>query len=228
MYIDVNNSPQNVFDKHMALKCPNCNAYSNITAISIPRYEFVHRFKLQKVGVVYRCDACNSPVFMKFDVVGSSSGLIDISERGQLIERAQETFEYKYLPAEVANDFREALACYSIGAYNAFAAMCRRTIQSASTALGAAGGDKVLSQLKDLKDVAQIDHDTFEALKQIVITGHDGAHPHLPALTGDRADILLELMKDVLQQIFVRKGKIQEAIDLRKGAIHEKSQKEAS
>lgn len=127
----------------------------------------------------------------------------------------KETFDFQYLPQAVAEDFKEALSCYSEGCYNAFAAMARRTVQSVSADLGAKGSDKVLGQLKDLKEMAQIDDETFEVLKQIVVGGHDGVHPHLPPLSVERAGVLLELMKDVLYQLFVRKAKVQEAITLR-------------
>jgi len=133
----------------------------------------------------------------------------------------KETFDFARLPKEVAEDFREALACYSIFCFNAFAAMTRRTVQSMCTDLGAEGKNKVLKQLKDAKAMAEgeIDEDTFEVLQQIIIAGHNGAHPHLPKLSPERAAILLELMKSVLDQIYVRKEKLKEAIALRKEDI---------
>jgi hypothetical protein len=72
--------------------------------------------------------------------------------------------------------------------------------------------------------VAQVDDDTFNGLKQIVIDGHDGSHPHLPKLNPQRAGVLLELMKDVLYQLYVRKGKLKEAMELRQAAIQKKDQ----
>lgn len=220
MIVPHSNDPQNVFDKHYALKCPHCGVQSNISAISIPRYEFVVRFKPSKVGIVYRCDSCGAPIFLRFAIQHDfGNNRFIIHEEFEEIERAQETFEFKYLPEEVAADFRESLICYSSGAYNGFAAMCRRTVQSVSSNLGAQGGDKVLSQLKDLKEMAQIDDETFGVLKQIVIDGHDGAHPHLPRLNSARAAVLLELMKDVLYQLYVRRGKLQEAMALRQASI---------
>ncbi|HZF57408.1 MAG TPA: DUF4145 domain-containing protein, partial [Rubrobacter sp.] len=129
------------------------------------------------------------------------------------------TFEYQYLPDAVAADYREALTCYSSGCLNAFAAMCRRCVQNASQDLGAKGKDKVLNQLRDLKDMAAVDDETFEILQQVIIAGHDGAHPYLPTLSEKRAGILLELMKDVLYQLYVRAAKIREAMDFRKEDI---------
>ena len=222
MIVDTQNNPQNVFDHHYALKCPHCGVQSNISAVSIPRYEFVYRFKPVRVGIVYRCDSCNDPVFLRFSVTHEfGNKRFIINEQYEEIERPQETFEFKYLPEDVEADFREALVCYSGRALNGFAAMCRRTVQSASTDLGAEGGDKVLAQLKDLKEMAQVDDATFTVLKQVIVDGHDGAHPHLPRLNQARAAVLLELMKDVLYQFYVRKGKLNEAMALRQTAIQE-------
>lgn len=99
--------------------------------------------------------------------------------------------------------------------------MCRRCIQSVFTDLGAEGKDKVFNQLEDIKHTASLDDDTYDLLKQVIVSGHDGAHPHLPRLSPQRAGILLELMKDVLYQLFIRKAKIQEAINMRKQDINE-------
>ena len=220
MIVRKDDNPQNVFDKHYALKCPHCSVQSNISAVSIPRYEYVRRFKPSRVGIAYRCDSCNEPVFLRFRVkhdYGNHRFVIDTEY--EEIECPQETFEFTYLPESVANDFREALVCYSNRAHNGFAAMCRRTVQSAFTDLGATGKDRVLAQLRDLKEMAQVDDDTFGLLKQVIVDGHDGAHPHLPRLNVERAVVLLELMKDVLYQLYVRKGKLSEAMALRQAVI---------
>ena len=134
---------------------------------------------------------------------------------------------YQHLPEPVARDFKEALTCYSNLCPNATAAMCRRTIQSAAESLGVTGTDKVNSQILDIKVLAGIDDDTFVGLKQAMIAGHDGAHPHLPVVTQQRAAILVEVMKDVLYQLFVRQGKIKEAMKLRQEAIDKKKAAEA-
>ena len=66
--------------------------------------------------------------------------------------------------------------------------------------------------------MAVADDETFEQLHQIMLTGHDGAHPHLPELSAARAAVLLQLMKDVLYQLYVRPAKIREARELRRQA----------
>jgi Domain of unknown function (DUF4145) len=227
MLLRNDNNPQDIFDRHFALRCHHCGIHSNISAVSVPRFEFLARFQPKTIGIAYRCDSCNFPVFLRFRVTQYDVGnhRIQLSDTFEEVERASETFDFQYLPATVADEFREALTCYSQSCYNAFAAMCRRCIQAAFTALGSAGKDRIVAQLKDVRDTAALDDETFEVLNQIVIAGHDGAHPHLPRLSPERAAVLLELMKDVLYQLFVRKAKIQEAIALRKQAIEDAKQK---
>ena len=226
MILHSNNEITNMFDKHFSLQCPHCDAFSNITAISFPRFELIKRFNLNEVGIVYRCDACNKSIFLKFTVHqdSSNSNQYLISNEYKEIERPNETFDLKYLPENVKDDFSEALSCYSNQCFNAFASMCRRCIQSISDDLGAKGKDKVQNQINELKELAEIDEETYEILKQIIISGHDGSHPHLPKLSPERAKILLELMKDVLYQVYIRKSKVKESMDLRKAQIDTQKQ----
>ncbi len=97
--------------------------------------------------------------------------------------------------------------------------MCRRTIQTVAIELGTIGKDKVQNQIEDMKEIAGIDQESYDILKQIIVDGHDGAHPHLPTLSPERSDILLALMKDIMYQLFVRKGKLNKAAELRKQQI---------
>ncbi|MBI4222209.1 MAG: DUF4145 domain-containing protein [Planctomycetes bacterium] len=221
MYISANNDPQIIADKHFTVKCPHCNARAGVSLVSAPRWEYLHRFRPAWVGMAYRCDACNEPVFLKFRITSLGDPVL-IDEQPVEIQRAAETFELSYLPSDVASDFGEALTCYSHSCWNAFAAMCRRALQSAALVLGTEGSTKVQQQIESLHAMGVVDDEAFTQLKAIMLTGHDGAHPHLPKLSSKRCTVLLELMKDALYQLFVRKAKIEEAARLRKEAIQEK------
>lgn len=200
-------------------KCPHCNTDKPLlTMISDIAVTERHSGGNHRVWKKYSCRTCGGVI-----LAASPNDNSEVTE--MYPSGSQETFDYEYLPNEVADNFREALSCYSISRFNAFAAMCRRTIQSMSADLGADGKDKVLQQLKDLKDMAHVDDETFEQLKQIVIAGHDGSHPYLPKLNLERAGILLELMKDVLYQIYVRKEKIKKAMELRRQSIAQQKDK---
>lgn len=221
--IIAHNTSQQIIDTHFKVKCPHCSAVSGLSAISIPIYDLLRRYRPKSVGIGYQCDVCQEAVFLRFPVIYDfGNNRVNIVEPYTEVERPREEYEFKYLPETVSNDFKEALICYSYSCFNAFASMCRRAIQSASTELGAEGKDKVLRQIEDLKAMAQIDDETFEVLKTIVVAGHDGAHPYLPSLSSERAEIPLELMKDVLYQLFVRKKKIEEAAKKRQLLIQQR------
>src|SRR5690554_1359206 len=139
------NSHQEIYDKPFSLKCPHCNTVTSLTLISIPHYEYLVRFKPSNIGMAYKCEACNEPIFLKFKVrrYEPRNGFIEIHETYHTVEYPKEEFDFEHLPEIIANDFKEALSCFSIGTYNAFASMCRRTIQSSAMNIGTSGKDKV-------------------------------------------------------------------------------------
>jgi len=218
MQLVSNNDIQHLIDNPINLRCPHCSTLTALIPVSVPRFELVHRFKLKSVGIVYRCSSCNAPVYLQFMVQNLGNPII-LSEEFERVNAAIEPFETRYLAGSVLSDLEEALKCYANSCWNAFAAMSRRCIQSVSEDLGASGTTKVQDQLRELKEMGVADDETFEQLRAIMLSGHDGAHPHLPQLSPARAAVLLQLLKDVLYQLYVRPAKIREAAELRKGAI---------
>jgi hypothetical protein len=158
-------------------------------------------------------------VFLLHEILDMSGSAIKLSTEFKQVNAAVEPFEMQYLSGAVSDDFSEALTCYSHSCWNAFASMCRRCIQSVSASLGAEGSSKVQAQIKELQAMGVADEETFEQLHQIMLSGHDGAHPHLPPLSPARAAVLMQLMKNVLYQLFLRPAKIREASALRRDAI---------
>jgi hypothetical protein len=220
MQIDQNDNIQHLSDTPVDLRCPHCSVQSAMVPISVPRFALVHRFRLSEVGFVYRCSSCNRAVFLRRTV--QLANPLNVSDDFEQITTSLEPFEMQYLAGAVLDDFREALTCYANSCWNAFGAMCRRCIQSISENMGATGTAKVQTQLQELKSMGVTDEETFAQLEAIMLSGHDGAHPHLPALSPARAQVLLQLMKDVLYQLYVRPAKIREASELRKDAIAKK------
>jgi hypothetical protein len=204
-------------DEAPTIKCPHCGVLGSALPISVPRFGLMARFKLEEVGMVSRCGGCNRAIFLLYRVK-QLSNIHTLHEDFEIINRGVEPFETQYLAGAVLSDFNEALICYASSCWNAFAAMCRRCIQSVCESFGADGTSKVQSQLKDLQEMGVADEETFALLHQIMLSGHDGAHPHLPALSPARGAVLLHLMKDVLYQLYVRPAKIREAGELRKQA----------
>lgn len=52
-----------------------------------------------------------------------------------------------------------------------------------------------------------------------MLTGHDGAHPHLPEVNEKRAEVLLRLLQDLTYELYTRREKVKESKELRTQTI---------
>jgi len=200
----------------LALTCPHCLVFAHITPLAVPRFAELSAHRPRQIGLVYRCDSCNLPIFLRFTVREYGAQRIELSPQFTEIERPREKFSFTYLPETVETMFREALLCYSHGAFNAFCSMCRRTMQAVFDMLGESGKLRLFDQLTELRDMAQIDTASFTALKRVIFGSDADPGPGLPVLDDDQAGLLLEVMKDLLYQAYVRKGRLQQAMVVRR------------
>jgi hypothetical protein len=201
-------------DEQFGLECPYCGIYSHMTPQSAPDFAHLQRTRPKHIGIVYQCDACAAPVFLRFAVKQFQDDEIELYQNFVELERPKERFQFSYLPKSTELLFREALSCYSNGNFNAFASMCRRAGESAFAALGDSGKLRAFDEVMVAQDIAEIDDDTFEPIKKIIFEGGDNAD--LPLVTRVQAGILLEVMKDMFYQCFVRRGKLTRAIKVRR------------
>lgn len=214
-HIDSNSRLHYPFDQHLALTCPTCQVLSHITPVSVPDYDTIQRLKPKDVGLVYRCDSCNSPVFLKFRVKAYTADRIELSTGYTEMQRAGEKFNFTYLPEETEILFREALTCYSNSCFNAFASMCRRTAQSVFHNLGDSGKLRIFDEFNDVKHKVDIDNATFAVLRKIIFDHDTEVAEGWPIVDSAQSGILLEVMKDMLYQAYVRWGKLQQAVMMR-------------
>jgi hypothetical protein len=200
----------------LALTCPHCLVHSHLTPQATPRFSDLSASRPKQVGLVFRCDACNSPVFLRFNVRNYGPARIELSPQFTEIERPKEKFSFTYLPEEVETMFREALLCYSHGAFNGFATLCRRTMQAVFASGGEAGRLRVYDELNEVRDMAQVDAASFALIKRVIFGTDADPAPGMPSLDDDQAGLLLEVMKDLLYQSYVRKGRLQQAMVVRR------------
>jgi hypothetical protein len=66
MALSQDNKSNAMFDHPVTLKCPHYATPSNMSAVSIPPYEYLKRFGPRTVGIGYRCGPCNDTVFLRF------------------------------------------------------------------------------------------------------------------------------------------------------------------
>lgn len=206
-------------DEQIGLECPYCGVYAHMSPQSVPRADELLLERPKHVGLVFQCDACKAPVFLRFAVRNYTDNRVELYRNFIELERPKERFSFSYLPKPTEVLFREALACYSANSFNAFASMCRRSANSAFSALGEGGKLRAFDEIMIAQDIAGIDDDSFAPIKSILFESSD--EDDLPLLSRSQAGILLEVLKDMFYQCFVRRGKLTRAIKVRRFFIEE-------
>ena len=200
----------------IALTCPHCQTLTHLTPDAVPSFEDLNRRKPKHIGMVFRCDACAEPVFLKFLVKAYTAVRVELASTYTEIERARENFPLTYLPEDAEGLFKEALQCYAAGCFNAFAAMSRRTAQSLFRELGERGKLELFDTLQEIRTLAELDDDTFSAVRAVLFGSDSDPWPHQPQISAERAGVLLEVMRDLLYQTFVRKARLMQAMTFRR------------
>lgn len=214
VYIDTQSRLHHDQEQHLAVTCPHCQVLAHITPMAVPQYEQLMAVRPTHAGLVFRCDSCNAPVFLKFTIKVYAANRVELASTFVELEHAREKFSFTYLPEYSELLFKEALAVYSAGCFNAFASMCRRTAQTIFGDLGDSGRLKLFDELNEIRDLAEIDMGTFTAVKKVIFD--DEPRALLPTLDPYQAGVLLEVMKDLLHQAYVRKGRLQQAMMVRR------------
>jgi hypothetical protein len=200
----------------LTLTCPHCQTLTHLTTVAVPQFDDLSRRKPKHVGIVFRCDACAEPIFLKFTAKAYTALRVELAANFIEIERARENFPLTYLPEDAERLFKEALNCYAASCFNAFGAMSRRTAQSLFRELGERGKLELFDTLQEIRALADLDDETFAILRAVLFGSDSDPWPNQPVLNAERAGILLEVMRDLLYQTFVRKARLVQAMTFRK------------
>jgi hypothetical protein len=190
-----------------------------MTPQSVPDPEMILKDRPKHVGLVYQCDACHAPIFLRFATKQFHEDKVELYQNFIELERPKERFPFSYLPKQTEILFREALACYSGNNFNAFASMCRRSASSAFRAMGDSGKLRAFDEVMVAQDIAEIDDASFDPIKRILFETAD--EDTMPILNRAQAGVLLEVLKDMFYQCFVRRGKLTRAIKVRRFFVQE-------
>lgn len=196
-------------------ECPHCGTISHLSLLACPSFARVRADRAAKVGIVLQCDACHTPIFVRYRVRAWLEDRVEFHPLAEQVEHAPERFSYAHLPEKVAAAFRESLACYGAGLLHAFAVMCRATTQAMLEDLGERSRLRIFDQVAEVRMLAEIDDVTFNAIRRVLFEGEAGRGQTLQPLTRTQAAVLLETMKDLLYQTYVRRAKLQQALRLR-------------
>ena len=206
-------------DEQFGLECPYCGVYAHMSPQSVPNVAALYKARPKHIGLVYQCDACHAPIFLRFAVKNYAESSIELFQNFIELERPKERFPFSYLPKHTEVLFREALSCYSSNNFNAFASMCRRAANSSFSALGESGKLRAFDEVLAAQEIAEIDDNSFEPIKKVLFDS--GEEEGLPTLNRAQAGVLLEVLKDMFYQCFVRRSKLQRAIKVRRFFVHE-------
>jgi hypothetical protein len=214
MHVDTNNQIHELMNS--AMECPHCRTHTHMTPSATPDFTALHTGSPAMAGMVFQCDACHAPVFMRYRIKNISDDRIDLYSTPQEVEKPQERFSYAYIPESVAINFRDALGCYRNGLMQAFAAMCRLTAQTIFDEKGEAGKLKIFNEVGEIAQVAELDDATIHDLRSIIFSTDSDSLRFPDGLDKATAAILMEIMKDMLQQTYVRYGRLQKALKMRR------------
>ena len=206
-------------EESFGLECPYCGVYAHMTPQAVPSVAQLLKDRPKHVGLVYQCDSCHAPNFLRFAVKEYREDGVELYQNFIELERAKERFAFSYLPKQTEVLFREALSCYSNNNFNAFASMCRRAAASSFDAMGDGGKLRAFDEVMVAQDIAEIDDDSFEPIKKILFDTSDEVS--VPLINRAQAGVLLEVMKDMFYQCFVRRGKLTRAIKVRRFFVQE-------
>jgi hypothetical protein len=215
-------------ERETARNCPHCHAFSRMSPTALPTFDELLLQKPRSIGLVLRCHACNAPVFLRYATRAYANNRVELSPQAFDVERPVEKFAFNYVPEGVEIFFREALICYSHNQFQAFTSMCRRTAGIAFADLGNSTKLRLFDSLSDVREMVEIDDDTFAVVMRVIFAG--GADPllDLPVINTYQAAVLLEVMKDFLYQAYVRKGRLQHAMKVRKFFVEESTRRSES
>lgn len=196
------------------MECPHCGAIGPMAVTAFPAFAKLKAERPTQVGVVLECAACKAPVFLRYRTRAWREDRVELNPLPQPVEHPPERFSLSYLPPGVAARFREALACYTGGLWQAFAAMCRQTARATFDDVGDAGRMRIFDLVAEVQDLGAIDDATFNAVRRVIFEPE--ATKQEQDFDRRQAAALLETMKDLLTQTYVRRAKLRQALKVRR------------
>jgi hypothetical protein len=216
VYIDSSGRLHHDQEGSLALSCPHCSVLAHITPVSVPDFNVLQQHKPSQVGIVYRCEACNAPVFLRFPVKLYGGSRVELAPSFTELERTREKFNFTYLPEDTEQLVKEAFACFTAGCHNAFASMCRRVAQNTFADLGADARLELYDELTNVRRLAELDDASYDLVRKVLFDFDEPGRGNLPVVDAFHAGVLLEVLKDLLYQAYVRRGRLQQAMMVRR------------
>jgi len=212
MSIYVNKNNEFTQPEPLTRECPHCGAHSQLIPVATPPFAAIVATQPRHVGLVFRCAACNEPRFLRASVREIGADRVELAATLTEVERSRERFQFGYLPEPLERLLRETLECYTAGVLAAFAMMCRRSVDAALEVLDGDAHRRWRDATAEVLRVSDIEDDTARAVEDILFGEGETPMEVLP----DEAAVLIEVIKDLFYQSFVRTAKLHAAIRMRR------------
>ncbi len=183
---------------------------------ALPTFDELLLQKPRSVGVVLRCHACNAPVFLRYAarVCQQSRRAVAAGLRRRTADREVRVQLRARGRGDVLPRGADLLLAQSVPGVRVDVPAHRG---ATFADLGNSTKLRLFDSLSDVREMAEIDEETLRR-------GH-ARHLHrqqtdalvdLPFVDAYQAAVLLEVMKDFLYQAYVRKGRLQHAMKVRR------------
>lgn len=199
-----------LLDDATTLRCPHCDVFSQMRLVAAPDWQTLQTLRPARIGVVLDCTACSLPVYLQSGRARYEADAVALEAGFEPVLRPRPRFETRLLPAELRGLVDEALACYADGHLQAFALVANRIATIAAGLLGPNGKLELFNTVTAAAEGADIEAPMRRLCRDILFSLEIGEEP--PELSAAPAAVLLELLRDMLHQAFVRPGRLREAL----------------
>jgi hypothetical protein len=196
--------------------CPHCNKEAAFPSVTGTFDEMTNTYSYSSGDrriAALRCIACRQYILGIIELKEGSRSTWWAYKNHYPLGKPNDSVDEE-VPENIREDFREALRCQWVAAYNSTAEACRRTVEASCINLGAPY-DKVLQKMIDwLEEKQIITKGLKDVAHKIRLGGDRGAHPGedpseppkyepMIKIEKEHADAIVEYTRHFLEHVYV-------------------------
>ncbi len=187
--------------------CPHCGKEAAFAPVT-QAYEERRGNYPYRMAEVAKCIACNDYILAiaRYEQYTSSTGYFVYDAHYPLGKPNDAVAEE--IPPSIKPDFKEALRCRFVDAYNATVEMCRRALEASCEEQGAAAKLVLNDKIDWVHDQGKITTPLKDMAHTIKLGGNRGAHPSDKTLTKEDADAVIEFTREYFHHVYVMPAKM--------------------
>ncbi|MEL6868625.1 MAG: hypothetical protein AAFO81_02395 [Pseudomonadota bacterium] len=209
MLIREHHSLQQLLEHALKRRCPHCDVFAHMALQSTPSWQSLMDQRPSRLGVVAVCPSCSLPVFFTSDPLRYAEDHISMAGELQPVVTPRQRMDLNFLPAALRDLVDEVLGCFADGHWQAVALLAHRIATAAARDLGGNGKLTIFNAVADAAEMASIEKPLLRLCQHILFDLDDD--DEVPALNRTQATVLMALLRDFLDQIFVRSGNLKRA-----------------